>query len=80
MRLKPRDAILGLDRLKKVGVTALRLSPHSCDTVKISRIFRDRLDAQDGASRIREACGDVSFSNGFLFGESGADMAEYAEI
>jgi collagenase-like PrtC family protease len=70
-----------VDRLATAGATAMRLSPHSCDMVEISQVFRERLDGhldtREAAHRICEACGDASFSNGFLFGDSGADMIEY---
>lgn len=67
-----------LDRIADAGITALRLSPQSCDMTAISRAFRDRLDGKvdvdEAAHRIREVCGDIPFSNGFLFGKSGAEM------
>lgn len=72
------NAIGDVDRLSDAGVTALRLSPHSCDMIAISRAFRDRLDgklgSEEAASRIGTVCNGVSFSNGFLFGKTGAEM------
>jgi len=66
------------ERLLRAGVTALRLSPQSCDMIAVSRAFRDRLDGKTGAEeamrRIGEICGDAPFSNGFLFGKAGAEM------
>ncbi len=65
-----------IDKLKAAGVTSLRLSPHSCDMVTISEIFRARLDghmdADEAWSRIRNVCGPVGFTNGFLSGGAGA--------
>ena len=71
-------------RMADAGVTALRLSPHSCDMVAIARTFRDRLDGALGTDeamrRIEEICGPVTFSNGFLFGKAGAEMAPESGI
>lgn len=68
-----------VDRLTGAGVTALRLSPHSCDMVAVSKIFRDRLDdkldSEEATRRMKDICGDVPLCNGFLFGKSGAEMA-----
>ncbi len=72
------NAIGDIERLADIGITGLRLSPHSCDMIAVSQVFRDRLDgklsAMDGRHRIEEICGDAMFSNGFLFGSSGAEM------
>lgn len=66
------------DRLMDAGVTALRLSPQDCDMVAIARTFRDRLDgkcdSRAAIAAIQAVCGDVPFSNGFLFGKAGAEM------
>lgn len=67
-----------VDRLTDAGVTALRLSPHSCDMVAVSKIFRarldDKLDSEEAMQRMKDVCGGTPFSNGFLFGKSGAEM------
>jgi collagenase-like PrtC family protease len=72
------NTIGDVERLADAGITALRLSPHSCDMVTISQAFRDHLDGKLGADeamrRIGDSCCDVSFSNGFLFGKSGAEL------
>jgi collagenase-like PrtC family protease len=72
------NTIGDVERLAKAGVTALRLSPHSCDMVAVSQLFRDRLDGKlDAGEAMRgmeEICGRVPFSNGFLFGRSGVEM------
>jgi collagenase-like PrtC family protease len=63
-------------RLAATKVTALRLSPHGCDMVVVAQAFRDRLDGRyDSADAVRDACSDASFSNGFLLGKAGAEMA-----
>jgi collagenase-like PrtC family protease len=73
------NTVADADRLAEAGVTSLRLSPHSCDMVAVARTFRDRLDgrldADEAWSKIETACGPVAFANGFLFGETGADLA-----
>jgi collagenase-like PrtC family protease len=72
------NTIADVERLADAGVTALRLSPHSCDMVAVSQVFRDRLDGKidtgEAICRIDEICGGLSFSNGFLFGKSGTEM------
>jgi collagenase-like PrtC family protease len=69
-----------LDRLTGAGVTALRLSPHSCDMVAVSKLFRtrldDKLDSDEAMQRMKDICRDTPFSNGFLFGKSGAEMVK----
>lgn len=67
-----------VDRVADTGITTLRLSPHTCDMVAIAQTFRDRLDGKIGAEEatacVSEICGDVPFSNGYLFGRSGVEM------
>lgn len=65
-------------RLFQAGFDSLRLSPQDCDMVEVIRLFRDRLDGKIGAgdanARLAAVCGEVSFSNGFLFGAAGMDF------
>ena len=72
------------DRLRMAGVTALRLSPHSCDMIAVSKTFRDlldgKLDSEEALRRTGEICGEVSFSNGFLFGGSGSEMVRRPQV
>jgi collagenase-like PrtC family protease len=62
--------------LAQLGIAALRLSPHTCDMVAVARLFRDVLDGrrepEDAMSRLRAACPDAVFSNGFVQGAAGA--------
>jgi collagenase-like PrtC family protease len=78
------NTIRDVTRLLDADVTALRLSPHSCDMVAIARTFRDRLDGALGTDeamrRIEEICKGATFSNGFLFGKAGAEMAPQSGI
>ena len=66
-----------LDRLAAAGVAALRLSPHSGDFVAVTRAFADaaagRISAGEAMARLRAVAPAADFSNGFLFGERGAD-------
>lgn len=63
-------------QLESLGVSALRLSPHTCDMVAVSQIFRDVLDGIREPSHamraMRTICSDAAFSNGFVHGTNGA--------
>ncbi len=65
--------------LKAAGVTALRLSPHTGDMSKVAQIFRDAADGtllpDQAISELQQANPERRFSNGFLFGEVGADWS-----
>ena len=66
---------LSAKQLRDAGVSALRLSPHSCDMVAIARAFRDHLDGRtDPASlqdAVRPAGSDWPLVNGYLTGKAG---------
>jgi len=68
--------ILEACELARIGVAALRLSPHSCDMVAVSQLFRDVLDGVHEPGHalrlLRALCPEVAFSNGFLHGTEGA--------
>ena len=59
------------------GVKALRLSPHTCDMVAVSKIFRNTLDgAREPAHAMRSLrtlMPEAIYSNGFLHGTNGAN-------
>jgi collagenase-like PrtC family protease len=59
-----------LDRLSTAGVTSFRLSPHSCDLVAVTRLFRQVLDREiEGKAafdQLAQLLPDATFSNGFL--------------
>jgi collagenase-like PrtC family protease len=63
-------------RLGEIGVSALRLSPHTCDMVAVARVFRDVLDdhcdPSHGMRLLRAIAPDAAFSNGFVHGTEGA--------
>lgn len=57
-----------LQELKGMGITAFRLSPHTCDMVHVARIFRDALDGKTAAQEAHaalKAAVPMPFSNGF---------------
>lgn len=61
--------------LRAMGVSRFRLSPHSCDMVKVASTFRAALDgAIDGAeatARLAALNLPASFCNGFYHGKAG---------
>lgn len=67
-----KDAISLVD----MGVSSLRLSPHTCDMVAIAQLFRDvldgRCDAAEAFERSRDTCPSATFANGFIHGTAGA--------
>jgi collagenase-like PrtC family protease len=62
--------------LARLGVNALRLSPHTCDMVAVAGIFRDVLDAKCETEHAMSQLGALqaapAFSNGFVRGTAGA--------
>jgi len=68
-----------LDRLGGAGVGALRLSPHTGDMVQVARLFRAAADARIGPDEaialLAALAPERRFSNGFLFGRSGAEWS-----
>lgn len=62
--------------LAELGVSALRLSPHTFDMIAITRLFRHVLDgsidAEAAISRVRSLCPGADLSNGFVHGDIGA--------
>ena len=67
------------DRLAQSGVNSIRLSPHGFDMVAVTDAFRQRLDGRIGPeearARMAAICGPAIFSNGFLFGAAGLELA-----
>ena len=62
-------------RLIAGGLTHLRLMPQSVDMVEVASVFRSVLggarDPLEAETALREACGEVRFSNGFYHGQAG---------
>jgi collagenase-like PrtC family protease len=67
-----------LDALHRAGVVSLRLSPHSCDMVKVARIFRDladaRIDGGEAAAALSALPLPGPLSDGYLRGLPGARL------
>ncbi|MCL4764903.1 MAG: U32 family peptidase [Hyphomicrobiaceae bacterium] len=65
-------------QLLEAGITGLRLSPHTCDMVAVSRLYRDvadgRCEPQAAMEKLRLALPEVTFSNGFLHGVAGVAL------
>lgn len=65
--------------LQAARVTALRLSPHTGDMLKVIAAFRGfsqgRLSSQDLAAKVREAGPPGPLVNGYLHGRAGVDWA-----
>lgn len=68
-----------LDEVTALGVTQLRLSPHTQDMVTTAQIFRDRLDGridtEAAQARLQALRPDASFANGFWRGKAGHTFA-----
>lgn len=66
-----------LEPLTTAGVGALRLSPQTCDMVAVAHQFRDAADGlvspTEALAGLTTLAPDTRFSNGFLFGQSGAE-------
>lgn len=72
------NLLSNIEALVEAGIASFRLSPHSCDMVGVSGIFRCRLDgamsADEAQYLVSDLCPDIEFSNGFLFGEKGVQF------
>lgn len=73
-------AVRQVEELREAGVVALRLSPQTCDMVRVTRLFRD---LADGSTTPEEASESLSvlnlpgpLSDGFLRGVPGCTPAE----
>lgn len=69
-----------LSALRAAGVVSLRLSPQSCDMVKVAAIFRDLADAHISAEEATEALSVIALpgplSDGYLRGLPGARLLD----
>lgn len=70
-------AALAPDVMRVAGITALRLSPHSSDMVKVARAFRSLLDGQTSVAALEaQLAGEVlgrPVVNGYLQGKAGME-------
>lgn len=73
-------AVRQVEALREAGVASLRLSPHSCDMVAVSRTFRDladeRIDAEEAIARLSALPLPGPLSDGYLRGIAGARQLE----
>jgi len=64
--------------LHDMGVSLFRLSPHRCDMVAISALYRQVLNGEIAPAQARghilDVAGDISVANGFLHAIPGADL------
>lgn len=64
-----------LPQLVASGITHMRLMPQAVDMVSVAQIYRDGLDGvlsgDEADAKLRRACADVPFSNGFYHGQAG---------
>ncbi len=62
--------------LQELGVTHLRLSPHTGDMVKVAHAFRELADGRmapdEAQAQLAEAQPEALFSNGFFYGVPGS--------
>lgn len=69
------DLIADLADMRDIGVTHMRIMPHTCDMVAVTQAFDDvlqgRIDAAEGEARLRGLGIDAPFSNGFYHGAAG---------
>jgi len=70
--------------LAEMGVTHLRISPHTCDMSKTIRAFADvldgRINAREGQSRLEQLQIQAPFSNGFFYQKPGYQWREDEKI
>ena len=64
-----------MDALKAGGVSSFRLWPHDCDMVRVTEIFRARLDqtisAEEADEQLFETIPWAEFANGYIHGVAG---------
>jgi collagenase-like PrtC family protease len=69
------DLLPETGRLIAEGVTHLRIMPQAVDMVAVTTAFREvltgALSIDSAEARLREACGEAVFSNGFYHGQAG---------
>ncbi len=69
------DLLKGLRLMKDAGVRYFRISPHSCDMVKVIDLYRKTLNrkmtAAEAFRKLRKLLPDEKFSNGYFYGLEG---------
>ena len=70
--------IQDIPQLLEAGVSSFRLSPHTCDMVAVSRLYRDVADGRSepgvAMEKVRGLVPDAKLSNGFLHGVAGVEL------
>lgn len=73
-------AVRHVDALRDAGVVSLRLSPQTCDMVRVARVFRDLADGNTTPQEAGESLSVLHLpgplSDGFLRGVPGHSLAE----
>ncbi len=72
-----------LPELQAMGIRRFRLSPHSCDMVRVAELYRAVLDGRmapaEAQAEIAGMTGAAGLSNGFYKAVPGAQFLETAE-
>lgn len=72
--------ISDIPALLKAGISGFRLSPHTCDMVAVSTLFRDVLDGRSepgvALEKLRSLLPGETLSNGFLHADAGVKFVE----
>lgn len=72
-----------IESLMGMGITHYRLSPHSHDMVKVSKLFRKIIDNKADpitvTEELRKIRPDIPFSNGFFYGARGYEWLDQKE-
>ena len=71
------NLISEIDKLKHMGIKSFRLSPHDCDMVFVSKVFKKvvagALTQEEGLSQLKAKLFEYQFSNGFFYQKPGCD-------
>lgn len=73
-----------IDVLREAGVTALRLSPHTGAMGAVASVFRavsqGSVSGEEALQKLHALAPERAFSNGFLFGKTGAEWSHDKEM
>jgi collagenase-like PrtC family protease len=69
------DLLPELQPMRDAGIKYFRLSPHDCDMVAVSRIYKEVLEHKtapaEAAQKLRRLLPETRFSNGYFYGTAG---------
>lgn len=78
------NLIQEISDLQSMGINSFRLSPHSCDMIKIAEIFRQvqkhDMCSEEGAKLIAAEMEETEFSNGFYHSIPGRNFEEFSRL